>query len=165
MADDPAGRLWSGIAWEIRRGRHPNRDDVVAALRLGDQQPLPVDVQLYIGRLLAGEIDQRGKPKHNYMRKQLVAHYLVRRVDRWHRVFRDRKRRPASQPAAFEKVASEYGWNNSATAERKYRSAKAELMALGLAVNNADWHVRQLLREHRWPPFDRGEKQSDLLSP
>src|SRR5882762_4225341 len=92
MADDPAGRFWSGIAWEIQRKRHPKKADVIAALRLGDQRPLPANVQLYIGNLVAGEIDQRGKPKHDYMRRQLVAHYLVRRVDRWHRVFRDRKR-------------------------------------------------------------------------
>jgi hypothetical protein len=57
MADDPAGRLWSGIAWEIRRGRHPNKDDVIAALRLGDPRPLPADVQLYVARLLAGELE------------------------------------------------------------------------------------------------------------
>jgi hypothetical protein len=164
MADDPAGRLWSGIEWEIRRGRHPNRDDVIAALRLGDPRPLPADVQLYVARLLAGEIDQRGRQKHSSSRRQLVAHYLVRRVDRWHRVFRDRKRLPAPQAEAFKKIAAEYRWD-SATAERKYRAARAELSTFGLEVHVTDWWARRILQEQQWPPFDPGKKRADFSSP
>ncbi len=165
MTDDAAGQLWFGIAYEIGRGRHPNRGDVIAALRLGDQRPLPADVQLHIARMLAGEIDRRGAPKHNYQRKQLTAYYLVRRVDRWHRIFRDRNRLNAPQTEAFKRVAAEYKWKDSATAERKYRAAHAELLKLGLAVKATDWWVRRTLQKYQWPPFGPGKKRADFSSP
>jgi hypothetical protein len=116
---------WLGILAKIRRGEHPKLDDLLAALRR--QEPgIPGEAQLYLARLLSGDIDRRGRPT-SALTKTWRAGVLVIRVHRWHRVFRDRHHVPDPQRRAFEQVAVERRWKNAQTAERKYRQARSHL--------------------------------------
>ena len=158
---------WRPIMDAIDRGQHPKPDEISAALCC-PEPTIHADIRNYIARLLRGEIDRRGRPKKGNVKpkKEFVersmnffegndvyqyfeASYLKRRVDRWHRVFRDRKHLSEPQNRAFEKVATEYGWRGGAAAARtRYYEAKEVLTTFALTVKIPDRQLRAMLGRH-----------------
>jgi hypothetical protein len=117
---------WYLVERTIAQGGHPSKAEIMEALRR--QEPVPSNVQLYLAQLLAGEFDRRGRPKKvSEERKIWEAKYLLRRVERWERVFRIRMRVPDPRTRAYEKVAEERHWKDGGVTRRKYFDAKAIL--------------------------------------
>src|SRR3954453_14032621 len=130
--------LLSLIETEIRGGRHPSTKQIVDLLRRSEPQTLPPIVLNYIAAALAGEVDRkRGRPRTPWQDDQIEAHCLVRRVERWQRVYIYHKVSNA-QEKAFAKVAEEYGWANKEVAQRNYFRERGKLIRIG----NPDWWIK-----------------------
>jgi hypothetical protein len=117
--------LWDEIVRLIRR---PTSDpaDITAfiqsTLHRQEQTPIPPEAQLYLARLLAGEIKQsKGRPTSTLERRTIVASDFVERVERL-------VGECGTQRSAFEKIAREDRLLVESI-ERKYRKAIEELRA------------------------------------
>ena len=129
---------------EIRGGRHPSTKQLADLLRRSEPQTLPPIVLNYIAAVLAGEVERkRGRPRTPWQDDQIEAHCLVRRVERWQRVYANRNVLNA-QEKAFAKVAEEYGWANKDVAQRNYFREREKLIRIG----NPDWWIKGVIIDY-----------------
>ena len=99
---------WASIVQEISKGGDPSKKHLIAALRR--QEPsIPGEAQVYLARLINGEVDRRGRPVLTEDQKAIAAGYLVGRVDHWWRVFAVRYKTRNPKQRAFDRVADERG--------------------------------------------------------
>jgi hypothetical protein len=148
---------WGYLAQQIRKGEHPDKKELIAALRRQEAE-IPGEAQLYLARLLSGKIARRlGRPPKE-LQKLDEAYYFVRRVDRFQRVFENRQNRPNAQQLAFEKVAVEYGIKCE-SAERQYYRYK-ELLAPWL-IATTDWKHKRIMAQYRkrWRAIGNARKR------
>jgi hypothetical protein len=142
------------VEYEIGQGRHPPTKQLTHLLRRSEPQTLPPIVLNYLADLIAGEIRRkRGRQKTPWQADNIEGRCLIRRVQRWQRVY-ERRGYASAQQKAFAKVAEEYGWANSNVAQRNYFRERKKVAPIG----NPDWWVKRViiangLRGPRnWPP-------------
>jgi hypothetical protein len=118
---------WRMITLAIKNNQHPKEMDLVAALRR-QESTIPGEAQIYLARLINGEIDKRGRPKLSKLAHISYRLVLVDRVDRWCRVFKIRRKMRNPKQMAFNKVAEEYGLHTGGSTKKYYREGKKLLL-------------------------------------
>lgn len=116
---------WPTIASDLKKGLYPADKYLLVALRRHETS-IPAEVQAYIADLIEGKIDRRGRPQQKPLQIWLDARFLVCRVNRWERVYRERTKAPNCKGLAYAKVAVERGWKSGDITKRKFSTAKKQ---------------------------------------
>ena len=132
---------WAQIHRAIVAGERPRKKVIIDALRGREPATLSPELQLYIAELLSGK-SQRGRPLKDENWVVFNAAYLIRRVDRWERVYRVRHRLADAKNRAYETVGREEAIQ-AASVRRKYQAAK-KLMQSN-SVRAVDWKLARIL--------------------
>jgi hypothetical protein len=140
---------WAQIHRAIVAGKRPRKKVIIDALRGREAATLSPEIQLYIAELLSGK-SQRGRPPKDENWVVFNAARLIRRVDRWERVYRVRYRLADAKNRAYETVGREEAETvgreeaiQAASVRRKYQAAK-KLMQSN-SVRSVDWKLARIL--------------------
>lgn len=134
---------WAQIHRAIVAGKRPRKRVLVSALRRGEPVILSGETQNYIADLLSGKA-KAGRRAYNDDWAVFNAEYLIRRVDRWERVYGARYHLADAKMQAYGAVGREARPPVKAESiRRRYQAAKK--LKRSEAVCAADWKLKRLV--------------------